>query len=239
MAVYITGDTHGQLDSFHTEFIDKNIQKGDKLIVCGDFGFIWHDDICPAGKKADALMLDFLAKKDYEILFCDGNHENFNELLQYPVTEIYSGKAHKIRDNIYHLMRGEVFEIEGNSFFVMGGAYSIDKGIRSENISWWKQELPVDDEYKNAISHIKEYHYKIDFIISHTCPGEIIKVMMNHYPDVHDAELTGFLDYILYEVDFRHWYFGHWHTDKDESYSIAGKEKKFSSLFNDIKKIEP
>lgn len=238
MAVYITGDTHGHLDSLNNKYISENIKPGDKLIICGDFGFIWHDESYPAGKKADNMILDFIANNQYEILFCDGNHENFNELFKYPIVEIYSGKAHKIRDNIYHLMRGEVFCIEGNKFLVMGGAYSIDKGMRKENISWWKQELPNDDEYKNAISHIKENHYNVDYIISHTCPGEIIKVMMSHYPDVHDAELTGFLDYILYEVDFRHWYFGHWHTDKDAFYNIAGKEKAFSALYSDIKKIE-
>lgn len=237
MAVYITGDTHGQLNSFDREYIAKNIKLGDKLIICGDFGFIWHDASLSAGKKADDIMLNFLAEKPYEILFCEGNHENFNELFKYPVVEIYGGKAHKIRENIYHLMRGEVFNIEENTFFVMGGAYSIDKGVRQEGVSWWKQELPDDAEYKNAISHIKENHYKIDYIISHTCPGEIIKVIMNHYPDVHDAELTGFLDYILYEVDFRHWYFGHWHIDKDEIYNIAGKEKMFSSLYYSVKKV--
>ena len=52
-------------------------------------------------------MLNFLAKKPYEVLFCEGNHENFNELFKYPVVEIYGGKAHKIRENIYHLMRGK------------------------------------------------------------------------------------------------------------------------------------
>lgn len=237
MAVYITGDTHGQLDVLNSEYIAKNIKSGDKLIICGDFGFIWHDASFSAGKAADDIVLDFLANNEFEILFCDGNHENFNALFEYPVVEIYGGKAHKIRENIYHLMRGEVFDIEGNTYFVMGGAYSIDKGTRHKDISWWKQELPTNDEYRNAIRHIEEHDYTVDYIISHTCPGEIIKAMMNHYPDVHDAELTGFLDHLLYEVDFKHWYFGHWHIDKDKSYPIHGKEKSLSSLYHDIKKI--
>ena len=44
---------------------------------------------------------------------------------------------------------------------------------------------------------------------------------MGKYPDAHDMELTGFLEWIMYEVKFEHWYFGHWHMDKtiDEKYT--------------------
>ena len=37
---------------------------------------------------------------------------------------------------------------------------------------------------------------------------------MGKTPDRHDAELTGFLEWVLREVSFRHWYFGHWHLDR-------------------------
>ena len=38
--------------------------------------------------------------------------------------------------------------------------------------------------------------------------------LIKKYPDYHDLELTGFLDWIYTEVDFKAWYFGHWHIDK-------------------------
>ena len=46
-------------------------------------------------------------------VFIDGNHENYDRLSAYPVTEWRGGKVHRIADNILHLMRGQVFEIDG------------------------------------------------------------------------------------------------------------------------------
>lgn len=66
------------------------------------------------------------------MLFIDGNHENFDKLYSYPVETWYGGKVHKI---VIHLMRGEVYSIEGSSIFVMDGGYSIDKYRRTEGIS--------------------------------------------------------------------------------------------------------
>lgn len=41
--VYITGDTHGDLSFFRNPKL-KKLKKGDTLIICGDFGFIWNND---------------------------------------------------------------------------------------------------------------------------------------------------------------------------------------------------
>ena len=32
---------------------------------------------------------------------------------------------------------------------------------------------------------------------------------------MHDMELTGFLEWVMYEVKYTHWYCGHWHDDCD------------------------
>ena len=36
------------------------------------------------------------------------------------------GKIHRIRSHVLHLMRGQIFELEGYRFFTMGGARSHD-----------------------------------------------------------------------------------------------------------------
>jgi hypothetical protein len=110
------------------------ISERDKVIICGDFGLPWCND------KEDDYWLNWLEEKNFEILFVDGNHENFDLLYQFPVVERYGGKVHKVRKNIFHLMRGEVYEIEGKTFFAFGGASSVDKHLRVESISWWEQE---------------------------------------------------------------------------------------------------
>ena len=40
--IYVTGDTHGEYGRI-LEF-DKKLKKDDAIIVCGDFGFIFHND---------------------------------------------------------------------------------------------------------------------------------------------------------------------------------------------------
>ena len=114
--IYVTGDMHGDYRVFKQP-VFKNIKKNDTLIICGDFGFIWN------GGKGEKATLDKLSKKPYTVCFVDGTHENFELLSKYPVVEYCGGKAHKIRDNIFHLLRGQIFEIEGEKIFAMGGVH--------------------------------------------------------------------------------------------------------------------
>ena len=41
-----------------------------------------------------------------------------------------------ISDSICHLMRGQVFDIDGKTFFTFGGGNSIDKAWRTPGVSW-------------------------------------------------------------------------------------------------------
>lgn len=206
--IYITGDVHGDINRFSEAFIpnETSLTENDYLIIGGDFGFIFLND------NEEKGFLDALAKKPYNILFIDGNHENFDVINEYPVEMWNGGKIHRIRENIIHLMRGQVFTIENKKFFTMGGAYSIDRYMRKKGFSWWPQELPGDEEYKEATENLLK-NDDIDYIISHTAPREIIR-RMGYYPDPHDMELTGFLEWIMYEHKFTHWFFGHFHEDK-------------------------
>ena len=238
--IYITGDIHGEAWRFCDECMhgESKWTADDKLIVCGDFGLIWYNSDDYTGKKSNDMALDDLATRPYEILFIDGNHENFNELYKYPEVERYGAPVHKIRDNIYHLERGRIYTIEDKKFFTFGGAYSVDKGMRQENISWWRQELPNDEEYKRGIEALKNAGNKVDYIITHTAPKEIIKTMLQMYPLIEDGELTGFFDWIMFEIDFEKWFFGHFHIDESFKAFIRGKEREFHALFNDVKTIE-
>ncbi len=111
------------------------------------------------------------------------------------------------------MKRGEVYEIENKKFFTFGGAYSIDKAWRTEHYTWWKQELPDPEEYNNAANNLEKHNYTIDYIITHTCPQRIVH-QMGKFNDIHEAELTGYLDWIFEKATFKRWYFGHWHIDK-------------------------
>lgn len=122
MPIYITGDTHGTLDVAKLAKLNKIISEDDYLIVLGDFGICWDDG------ANDERVRNFWNRKKCHVLFIDGNHENFNLLNAHDASEWNGGKVHRIGENITHLMRGQVFEIGGKTFFTMGGAASHDCG---------------------------------------------------------------------------------------------------------------
>lgn len=204
--IYITGDTHGEYDEFLNRVNQYQISKDDIVIVCGDFGFVWDTPY-------HRYYLAKLTAEPFTIAFVDGNHEDFDLLYTYPVTTWNGGKVHKISDNIYHLMRGQRFVIEGKSFFVMGGAYSIDKAMRVEGRSWWKQELPNNIEYKIAEETLKSCDYKVDYVLTHTVPQSVIRYL-GCVPDMNDAELTGYFEWLYGELKFQKWFTGHFHVNR-------------------------
>lgn len=224
--IYITGDTHGDPLRFAIGAMQGEEKWGvsDHLIVCGDFGYVF------SGSYEENDLLDYLETKPYTICFCDGNHENFSLLNTYPREMWNGGKVHRIRKNILHLMRGQVFSIDDKTVFAMGGAYSIDRYLRVKGISYWDEELPTGEEYHEAINNLKVHDNTVDLIVSHTAPKEIV-YHMGHYPDAHDMELTGFLDWVMHEVTFSHWYFGHWH--RDETYY-----KRFTAVYEAIHTVK-
>jgi hypothetical protein len=128
----------------------KQLTKNDYVIICGDFGGVWNNS------KEEIYWRKWLNDKNFTTLFVDGNHENHVMLNQYPVLDWNGGKVHFISDSIIHLMRGQVFTIDGLKFFTMGGAESIDKQRRVEGISWWKEELPNYQEYNEAMINLEK-----------------------------------------------------------------------------------
>ena len=130
-----------ELAQYHGE---SHWTENDYLFICGDWGFLFFDD------RSENAFLDDLSKRPYTICFVDGNHENFHAIFRYPQELWHGGKIHRIRKNIVHLMRGQIYDIQGKTFFTMGGAYSIDRYRRKLNESYWAEELPNNEEYKEA-----------------------------------------------------------------------------------------
>lgn len=228
--IYITGDTHGEQGRF--EYLatqgEINWTKDDYLIVCGDFGYLFRD------VAYERVFLDRLEReKPYTICFCDGNHENFPLIFSYPMEKWNGGYVHRIRKNIIHLMRGQIYEIDGKRIFSFGGGYSRDRYMRQVGISYWPQELPSNSEYREATVNLRECDNCVDYIVSHTAPTEVIR-RMARYPDVHEQELNGFFDWIMHEVSFKKWFFGHWHEEKEIE---VRKDKSFRAIYFDVAEI--
>jgi len=171
--------------------------KDDYVIICGDFGGIWWNRKDPRSKK-DVFDLNWLEERPFTTLFVDGNHENFDEIEQYPIKEWHGGKVHEIRPSVLHLMRGEIFEIEGKKIFAFGGASSHDiedgiiewdekgkwketakkwnragKQFRISHYSWWAQEIPTQDEIDNALKNLERHNYQVDYMVTHCCSSSV------------------------------------------------------------------
>ena len=167
----------------------------------------------------------------------DGNHENFDRLYSYPVEEWHGGKVHRIRDSVIHLMRGQVFDIDEKKIFTFGGASShdIDGGIlepddpefkkkkkeldkgwlpyRINHLSWWAQELPSEEEMQEGRRNLEANGNKVDFMISHCCASstQVLLGGAMYKPDI----LTDYLEELRQKVQFKKWFFGHYHDNKN------------------------
>lgn len=236
---YITGDTHGMTDweKINTSNFPEQKYMSDYydfLIVVGDFGGIWD------GAEQDNYILKTYNQRNFTTLFIDGNHENHDLLDKYPVEEWNGGKVHKISDRVIHLMRGQVYNIFGTTFFTMGGAESTDKEYRKEGESWWAREMPSDEEYEEALRNLEKVNFEVDIVLTHCAPegyigknmsavynSDISRLLANNMAGVVDRSgnrLTKFFDELITEhgLKFRHWYFGHYHRDLDwENFSLV------------------
>lgn len=151
-------------------------------------------------------------------------------------------------------MRGEVFTLLGKTFFTLGGASShdISAGIlepdapdyrrrkrmldlrgalyRVNHRSWWKEELPSQEEYRHAQETLNAHQHKVDYILTHCAPTSIQSALSGgmYQPD----SLTDFLEQVKENCRFRYWFFGHYHDNK-----VIGQ--KYVLLYEQILELTP
>jgi predicted phosphodiesterase len=223
--IYLTGDTHTPIHIHKLNSKNfpegKNLTKNDYVIICGDFGLIWTKE-----NKEEIYWKKWLDNKPWTTLFVDGNHENHKRLQELPLVNKFNSIVGKVSDSIFHLRRGEVYTIDNKTFFCLGGARSTDKENRIIDVSWWKEEELSYSEINYALDNLEKVQWNVDYVITHTAPNEIISKIYNPRED----SVTNLLDHIKENLNFKRWYFGHLHQDKDLD--------NFHALFNIIKKID-
>lgn len=212
--MYVTGDTHGS-NSINklslTNFPQQELlTKDDYVAIAGDFGFVFR------GSVEETVWLDRLQARNFTTLFVDGNHENFNLLNKYAVEDWHGGKVHKIRPNVIHLMRGQVFNIDDKTIFTFGGASSIDKVYRTEGLSWWPEEIPSKKEEDEGLANLDKADWKVDVVLTHSCPEEDHFALLSAHNltplDEPDA-VHKYLSHIKKHLQYKRWFCGHYHTD--------------------------
>lgn len=208
ITVYITGDMHGCLERLYDRNF-RRLKSGDILIVCGDFGYIFN------GGKTEKQVIDYLAQRRFVTAFVDGTHDNLDVINRARVTYWHGGMVHRIKGNLIHLMRGQIFEIEGKSFFTFGGGESTDKDMRLEQGNWWRAEEPTPAEMAEGAKRLDEAGLRVDYIITHEPPSLVKSAILLRRGDADRVnKLNGYLEEIGRSCEFQHWYFGSLHEDR-------------------------
>lgn len=191
MSIIITGDLHGQF-KYLNALINKYKDRLDLVICCGDFGY-WPN----YGAKYTNIK-----SQGIKVLWCDGNHENHWELQELNNNEIAK--------DVFYMPRGSTYKLkDGRNILFMGGANSIDKKYRTIGVDWFPEETIAQQDLMYLPKE------KVDIFITHTCPKELLDVMLPYdlekFNDPSNEALSSL--YQMYKPEL--WFFGHWHHYKE------------------------
>lgn len=218
--IYITGDTHGVLDFKKLQRFShaQQLDRTDYIIIAGDCGVVW-------ARESISEYISIFESLGATILFIDGNHENFDLLEVYSEVEFCGGKVHKISDNIYHLCRGEIFNLYGKKILAFGGGESNDMKSRIEHKTWWRQESVTSQDFENAKVNLNSCGNKVDYVVSHVPPTQILSLIEKDLtccgeelpwymvPKLISKTSNNIVQELSESVEFEKWFFGHIHLD--------------------------
>lgn len=224
--IYLTGDTHGginmhKLSAGELERQGISLKEDDYVIVTGDFGFPFlpkeiAEFESSGGRSGEyAFWIKWLTALPCTVLFVDGNHDNHDWWAEQAVTEMFGGRVqiHPHAPNVIHLLRGEVYTIDGVSFFAFGGAVSVDREYRTEGVSWWAGEQATDEQIENGRSNLERVGNRVDFVLSHTMPQNLIGRIPMFSRKICPDRTAEFLEEVQATTEYKGWFCGHFHVD--------------------------
>ncbi len=197
--IYLLSDLHGEKDFPGLNDYLNIATDSDLLIILGDIELNFEKT------EKNLEFTEFFLSIKKNIAFIDGNHENFEYLHSFPEEEWNGGKVGRISENIVHLKRGNIYKIEGKTFFTFGGCKSTS--VWKEMGLWYPEEEASEEEIKLAYENLKAHKHCVDYILTHkyeqTPPTGIVCV-----------EYQKLTEFINENVKFKKWYAGHWHQKK-------------------------
>jgi len=236
MSIYVTGDKHGDLKSVAWFAQEENLSAGDVIIVLGDAGLNYFGD------ARDERAKEAVARITPSILCIHGNHEMRPQSLP----DIYRERHWKggtvfVEDdfpNILFAKDGEIYDLDGISAIASGGAYSVDKWYRlKRGWKWFSDEQPSEEVKALVEDKLEALGWKVDIVLSHTCPFSYEPVEA-FIPGIDQSSVDSstelWLDRIEGRLDYKKWYCGHWHIEKE-----VGRMRFMYHEFEEIPKPSP
>lgn len=214
--VYLHGDLHGETDALLEKLRCAPVQPGDTIVLLGDIGLNYR-----VGDYNDYRKKALLEQTGINFLCIHGNHERRPLTLDSYYTAQWCGGTVYIELPYPHLRfakDGEIFDLEGYKAIALGGAYSVDKDYRlAVGWPWFADEQPSDEIKAAAEKQLSAAGWKIDIVLSHTCPAKYIPTeayLFNVNQSTVDKSTEEWLDRIESRLSYTAWYCGHWHIDK-------------------------
>lgn len=228
--IYITGDIHGDIQTFKDVMGRVTCKLENTLIVLGDLGVNYYLN------KIDKKFKKIISEYNINLFVIRGNHDanpaNLNYMKEIKKYENI-GYIEEEYPNIFYAKNGEVYNIENNTFLVLGGAYSVDKWYRLEKgYKWFADEQMTEEEKQNFWN---KNITKVDTILSHTCPyaNRPIHLFLTQIDQSSvDNSMENFLDEVKLKVEYKNWFFGHYHADEKV-------EENMYMLYNGIIHYKP
>ena len=212
--IYLISDLHGKIDFAGIKKYCEIATDDDLLIILGD--------VCLEFEKTEEnrKFTDYILSIEKNIAIMDGNHDNFAFLNSFPPEEWNGGIVGRITKSIVHLKRGNIYTIEGKTFFSFGGCKSSakwkDMGL------WYDGEEPTEEQYALARENLKKHNYKVDYILTHKYE------QTPPYGSTICEALREFTLFLEANVEYKQWFAGHWHKNKqvDEKHTLVFDEPK-------------
>lgn len=229
-SIYITGDIHGSINRILETVGVYHTTRNDLLIILGDVGFNYYLD------SRDADFKQRVAELPITLLCIHGNHEERPENIStYQQIDFCGDTAYYEPEypNLIFAKDGSIYELNGAKTLILGGAYSVDKYYRLMKGWNWFESEQITDKRKAEIEQILDKAgWSVDYVLSHTCPYDTRPThlfLRGIDQSLVDSSMEVWLQKVADKLDFKHWYFGHYHDNWDN--------KKYSMLYGDIEKF--
>lgn len=224
MNIFVTGDIHGSFKPIR-EFYERQselLKDKDNVLIClGDFGGNFFFDYRDEKFKAK------LGKYPFTYFVIRGNHEERPSICTQKNpdkwhTEIYFDETVYVENDYpyikYALDIPAIYTINQYKTLIIPGAYSVDKYYRLQNgWTWFKDEQlnEMEKEYgRQLIKNCKNF----DLVLSHTCPIFLEPTDL-FLPSIDqntvDKSMERYLGEIEYNINYRAWLWGHFHSFRD------------------------
>ena len=214
--IYYTGDIHGEVLHIRDMVTKCEITDQDVIVILGDVGMNYYGN-----NHGDQHRKKKLNKLGIPILCIHGNHEMRPETIPTYHEDKWKGGTVYMEDaypNLLFAKDGEVYDLDGQSTLVIGGAYSVDKWYRLRmDMNWFADEQPSDEIKSRVMQKLENLNRKVDVVLSHTCPERYIPVeafLSGIDQSTVDNSTEEWLGQVEAQLEYGAWLCGHWHINK-------------------------